>query len=1011
MRQSKLKKRLFVLFIASLLFISNCATVALQSRGPRYIPKTNAEKTVMKKTEQFLRVCIREKKPLSLSPQTRIRNIVVDSQKKHIDIYFNSDFSIIPLREENTKAAYSFLKKKLGKRFKNYSLTLFTLDRPIEDLVPNFYRTNLSNYDITRLPKTGKKAVSVIKNLSKPVHPENGLVNHNIALWNSHGWYYSLDTDRWEWQRCRLFQTVEDLLPTAFVLPYIIPMLENAGANVFVPRERDIQTNEVIIDNDSPEKMGTYQEKLIDPNTVWKTGETKGFSIGEPPYKTGINPFQTGSYRLTPSSNNGTSEIQWIPEIPETGDYGVTIAYYSDSMSVSDAIYTVYHSGGQTRFSVNQQIGGGTWIYLGTFHFQKGVNPEIGKVTLTNQSAEYGKIVTADAVRFGGGIGNIERFGSVSARPRFEEGARYYLQYAGMPDSLIFHFHHDSDDYVDDYQCRGEWVNYLNGAPCGPNKNQNVRGLGIPIDLSLAFHTDAGTTTSDTVVGTLSIYSIEDSDSSRVFPDGVSRLANRDFADILQTQIVEDIRMKYDAKWNRRQLWNRQYSESYRPNIPSALLELLSHQNFLDMRFASDPRFRFDVSRSIYKSMLKFISNRYGYPFVVQPLSVSHFQAVFGRAGEIILKWKPTTDPLEPTANAEKFVVYTRINDGGFDNGVLVDRPQFVLSNFQQNTVYSFKVTAVNKGGESFPSEILSVCQVNRDQTPVLIINGFDRISAPEKIVTSSFVGFANFLDQGVPDKYALDYTGAQIDFMPTSPWLTNDQPGWGASHADYETTIVPGNTFDFPFVHGQSLKAAGYSFISASDEAIAEGELDITKYKTVDLILGEEKETEWPKPLKDKQFKAFTKELQQEISRFCSAGGNLFLSGAYVGTDLFANRNSQDSSFAKNVLKLKLVTGHASANGKVFSVSSEFGLSPKSLAFNTGYDRMIYTCEAPDAIDPSTPEAKTIVRYQENSFSAGISYKGKYRVVAFGFPFETIKTFEERNQVMMGIMRFFEIK
>ncbi|MFA4839298.1 MAG: fibronectin type III domain-containing protein, partial [Candidatus Neomarinimicrobiota bacterium] len=389
----------------------------------------------------------------------------------------------------------------------------------------------------------------------------------------------------------------------------------------------------------------------------------------------------------------------------------------------------------------------------------------------------------------------------------------------------------------------------------------------------------------------------------------------------------------------------------------------------------------------------------------------SHFQAVFGRVGEIVLKWKPTVDPLEPTANAEKYIVYTRINDGGFDNGVLVDRPQFILTNVQQNVIYSFKVTAVNGGGESFPSEILSVCQVNRNQTPVLIINGFDRISAPEKIVTGSFAGFADFLDQGVSDKYALNYTGAQFDFVPTSPWLTNDQPGWGASHADYETTIVPGNTFDFPFIHGQSLKAAGYSFVSASDEAITDGELDITKYKTVDLILGEEKETEWPKPLKDKQFKAFPKELQQEISRFCSAGGNLFLSGAYIGSELFLTRDSQDSAFAKSVLKYKLATHHASASGGLFAVEPEFGLSPKLMEFNSGFSKDIYTVEAPDAIDPADSSSKTIFRYNENSFSAGIAYRGKYSIVAFGFPFETIKTTEERDRVMTEIMRFFDIK
>ena len=42
--------------------------------------------------------------------------------------------------------------------------------------------------------------------------------------------------------------------------PYIIPMLENAGAIVYTPRERDWQRNEVIVDNDIHPQGCIYQE-------------------------------------------------------------------------------------------------------------------------------------------------------------------------------------------------------------------------------------------------------------------------------------------------------------------------------------------------------------------------------------------------------------------------------------------------------------------------------------------------------------------------------------------------------------------------------------------------------------------------------------------------------------------------------------------------------------------------------------------------------------------------------
>ena len=310
-------------------------------------------------------------------------------------------------------------------------------------------------------------------------------------------------------------------------------------------------------------------------------------------------------------------------------------------------------------------------------------------------------------------------------------------------------------------------------------------------------------------------------------------------ADIVQTQVVNDIRAKYDPIWNRRWLWDARYSEATRPNFPSLLLELLSHENFLDTKFDLDPRFRFDVSRSIYKGMLKFLSSEYGFNYVVQPLPVTHFSTEFNLAGNIVLKWKPQSDPLEPTAKPDKYVVYKRIDDGGFDNGTLVDDTTFVDKNISPGKIYSYKVAAVNNGGESFPSEILAACKMNNNSSPVLIINGFDRICAPASIKTKSFSGYLNNIDAGVSDKYDMSYVGEQYDFNPDSKWITDDNPGHGASHSDYEAKILAGNSFDYPYLHGKSIKEYGYSFVSSSNEAVWDSLVDISKYKFIDLILG----------------------------------------------------------------------------------------------------------------------------------------------------------------------------
>ena len=47
-------------------------------------------------------------------------------------------------------------------------------------------------------------------------------------------------------------------------------------------------------------------------------------------------------------------------------------------------------------------------------------------VVLSNESKEKG-VVCADAVRFGGGMGNIARGGETSGLPRYLEGSRYFV--------------------------------------------------------------------------------------------------------------------------------------------------------------------------------------------------------------------------------------------------------------------------------------------------------------------------------------------------------------------------------------------------------------------------------------------------------------------------------------------------------------------------------------------------------------------------------------------------------
>ena len=251
--------------------------------------------------------------------------------------------------------------------------------------------------------------------------------------------------------------------------------------------------------------------------------------------------------------------------------------------------------------------------------------------------------------------------------------------------------------------------------------------MGVPFEMTLGVHSDAGFSKEDYLIGTLGIYTTDYNNGE--LNAGISRYASRDLADMVLTGLQQDISAQFGIRWQRRSLWNRNYSETRLPAVPSMILELLSHQNFADLKLGHDPRFKFTVGRSVYKSILKYLSTMHGTDYVVQPLPVNNFAIHSGsRKNTFQLTWQAVDDPLEPTAKAQQYIVYTRLGHGGFDNGTLVRGTEYTFE-AEPGLVYSFKITAVNKGGESFPSEILSAYQAKKSKGTILIVNGFDRLS------------------------------------------------------------------------------------------------------------------------------------------------------------------------------------------------------------------------------------------------------------------------------------------
>jgi hypothetical protein len=200
---------------------------------------------------------------------------------------------------------------------------------------------------------------------------------------------------------------------------------------------------------------------------------------------------------------------------------------------------------------------------------------------------------------------------------------------------------------------------------------------------------------------------------------------------------------------------------------------------------------------------------------------------------------------------------------------------------------------------------------------------------------------------------------------------------------------------------------AAGRSFISVSDEVFEDGGFDFTPYCAADLIFGEEKTTISGADSSRKDFRIYTPGFINALEKMADAGVPVFMSGSYTGTDLQMAGDTVTMARVKKVLHFKHRTDHAVRTGHFYATDMA------RPAFTGGYDFSaadgpgIYAAEAPDAIEPADKGSLTAFRYFENNTSAAVIYRGTPRTVVIGFPFETIISTADRDEIMRQILNF----
>ena len=885
------------------------------------------------------------------SRTAHLSDLEMDDENETLTVKVNDAFAEQSFTPQVVEDIYAKIKEVLPSPYDDYFLRVETHNYEIQELIPNRLK---KHKDKTRMWGTDYQGEPWVKNMDVPHDITEGLQNRHISLWASHGRYYDVKNGVWKWQRPKLFGTTEDLFTQTIVVPYLIPMLENAGAVVFTPRERAWQKEEVIVDNDGSKR--NYIEATS--HGRWKDAPMAGFAYHDTAYVDNENPFMAGTARMVKTTNSKSrySLASYQPDFPKSGRYAVYVSYQTVDNSIDNAEYTVWHKGERTVFHVNQRMGGGTWVYLGTFEFDKGYS-EFNRVTLTNQSNQSG-VVTTDAVRFGGGMGNIRRGETVSGLPRAIEGARYYAQWAGMPYS-VYSGRMGTDDYADDINVRSNMTNYLaGGSPFVPD----TTGLRVPIELSLAIHSDAGIAKEENgIIGTLSIFTSNFNEGK--LNAGISRLASRDFADALLTNISTGLQYQY-GRWNRRELYDRNYSETRLPAVPSAILETLSHQNFNDMRYGHDPHFKFTLARIIYKTILRYVNEQHNRSCVVAPLAPENFYIELSK-NKARLHWEEVTDLQEPSAEATGYIVYTSQGGADFNNGTYVKGKSHELE-LEPDMLYHFKVVAVNKGGRSFPSETLSAYYHPGAKKTVMIVNNFHRLSSP-----------------------AIRTIGDEKEFD------INDDPGitYGTTAGWAGLSFVAGNEFNYVTTHAKAIASAQeYNIVSASDKVIEDGKVKLKNYPLVDLVLGLERNDGHSLVY----YKTFTKSMRKTLTDYTRRGGALLVSGAYIGTDIMGTEEEQ---FVSETLKCTYGGQYRAENNQVNGLGT---VIPYYNMLNEEH----YAATSADILRPAAP-AFTVMQYADGQ-DAAVAYKGRdYRSFTMGFPFECIMDEQKQGSIMRGILNF----
>ena len=469
------------------------------------------------------------------------------------------------------------------------------------------------------LPQSVPMAMPMAASL---VAPFGALSGKRIAVSPGHGYYWH-STLGWTTQRGVIDGLIEDIHTAEICNQYLIPFLQNLGADVVMCREHGEVNVDGLVDNDGGSPA--YAE-----TGSWSLSAASGYN--------------GGGYRFVGSNPTETATATWTIPVTKEGLYPVFAWFRSGANRIPTANYRIDHTGGTSTVVVDQTRDNLTWVHLGNFWF----GPTAGaRVTLSNQSANAG-VVIADTVRLGGGLGSLVRGGTTSNQLRWKECARYWAQFAGAP-STVWDSIATGDDNDDDVTARPRFAEWRTA------------------DAFVSLHTNAG----------------GGAGTDTFIYNGGATAGSAALSNAVHTQIVGDLQSFWNPAWVDRGQQSANFGEvRLLSTMPGILVELAFHDTpgSLDHSSLHDPDFRYLAARAYARGVLRYFQPLAPFP----PEPPAALRVTQDGARGLRVAWEPAAGAssytVEQSNDGAGFVTVATVTTTNWSTGPL---PHHSLRSFR----------------------------------------------------------------------------------------------------------------------------------------------------------------------------------------------------------------------------------------------------------------------------------------------------------------------------------------